>query len=56
MKETSQPELSGPTANLGMDWPYFSITPWTRSIQEDMGDGTFEIIILVSPRHCSQSL
>ena len=35
------------TANPGMDWGYFSITPWIQSVVRDAGDGKFEIVVLV---------
>ncbi|RPD79489.1 acetyl-CoA synthetase-like protein [Lentinus tigrinus ALCF2SS1-7] len=38
-------------ANPGMNWPYFSITPWIQTVQKDMGDGTYELIVLSSPDH-----
>lgn len=34
-----------------MDWPYFSVTPWLRSIEQEFGDGMFEIVVLVSRTH-----
>ncbi|TFK80331.1 acetyl-CoA synthetase-like protein [Polyporus arcularius HHB13444] len=39
------------TANPGMDWPYFSITPWLRSVEQEFSDGMFEIVVLSSPDH-----
>ncbi|KAI1788607.1 acetyl-CoA synthetase-like protein [Ganoderma leucocontextum] len=35
-------------ANPGMDWGYFSITPWVQSTVLDAGDGKFEIVVLSS--------
>ena len=31
--------MKGILANPGMDWRYFSVTPWVQSIALDAGDG-----------------
>ena len=35
------------TANPGMDYAYFSITPWLQTKLIDAGDGKYEIVIIV---------
>ena len=34
-------------AKPGMNWSWFSITPWIQTKQVDAGDGKFEIVVLV---------
>ncbi|KAH9939775.1 acetyl-CoA synthetase-like protein [Epithele typhae] len=41
-------------ADPGMNWSWFSITPWIQTVLRDAGDGKFEIIVLTSqsPKEC----
>ena len=39
------------SAKPGMDYAYFTITPWIETIQMDAGDGKYEIVVLVRVRN-----
>ena len=39
--------LTWHTANPGMDWEYFRINPGVDTFMRPVGDGTFELFVLV---------
>ena len=38
----------GDAANPGMDWAYWSVTTSLQGVFRPMGDGTYEVVIMVS--------
>lgn len=37
-------------ANPGIDWAYFRFSTWTECVPVDIGDGKYEVVVLVRTR------